>query len=109
LFEKKKFYLNKDLKIWDVSGHLATNRTYISRIINQEFGLNFCAFVNRYRVEHTKILMASKKNLTIEEIADQSGFGSVNSLYRAFLVIEKMPLPEYRNILKKTSSGGNPD
>ena len=105
LFEKKKYYLNKDLKIWDVTGDLATNRTYVSRIINQEFGQNFCAFVNGYRVEHAKNLLSSKKNYTIEEIADLSGFGSPNSLYRAFLASEKLPLKEYRNNLKNSGSG----
>lgn len=104
LFEKKKFYLNKDLNIWDVSGHLATNRTYISRIINQEFGQNFCAFVNGYRVEYAKKLLQSKKNLTVEEIADMSGFGSVNSLYRAFMAIENKSLAAYRNSLKNSDT-----
>jgi len=100
LFEKKQYYLNKDLKIWDVSGHLATNRTYVSRIINQEFGQNFCSFVNSYRIEHAKKLLSSKKSYSIEEIADLAGFGSVNSLYRAFIASEKIPLKQYRSSLK---------
>jgi len=103
LFEREHLYLNKDLKIWDITGRLATNRTYVSRIINNEFGLNFCGFVNRYRVGHAKKLLASPKHYAIEEIADMSGFGSVNSLYRAFAVAEKMPLKQYRNNLKKES------
>mgnify|MGYP001435519609 CR=1 FL=1 len=105
LFEKKRFYLNKDLKIWDITGQLGTNRTYVSRIINQEFGQNFCGFVNSYRVEYAKKLLGSKKVHSIEEIADLSGFGSVNSLYRAFLAREKIPLKEYRTSLKNNSSG----
>jgi AraC-like DNA-binding protein len=104
LFEKEQLYLNKDLKIWDITGLLATNRTYVSRIINNEFGLNFCAFVNRYRVENAKKLLASPKRYSIEDIADRSGFGSVNSLYRAFVVAEKMPLSEYRNKIRNKGS-----
>ncbi|TFH47395.1 MAG: AraC family transcriptional regulator [Bacteroidia bacterium] len=105
LFEEKKYYLNKDLKIWDVSGHLATNRTYVSRIINHEFGQNFCSFVNSFRIKHAKELLSSKKNHSIEEIADLSGFGSVNSLYRAFISVEKIPLKEYRNSHRRTTVG----
>jgi len=95
LFERGKIYLDKDLKIWDVSGQLGTNRTYVSRIINKEFGQNFSNFVNGYRVTHAKSLLSSKKNYSVEEIADLSGFGSVNSLYRAFLAVG-VSLKEYR-------------
>ncbi len=100
LFEKKNYHLNKDLKIWDVTGDLGTNRTYVSKIINKEFGQNFSTFVNGYRVAHAKTLLSSKKNYTVEEIADLSGFGSVNSLYRAFLATEKIPLKEYRSMIR---------
>jgi len=95
LFERGKVYLDKDLKIWDVSGQLGTNRTYVSRIINKEFGQNFSTFVNGYRVAHAKTLISTKKNYSVEEIADLSGFGSVNSLYRAFLTVG-VSLKEYR-------------
>ncbi len=95
LFEKGKIFLDKDLKIWDVSGQLGTNRTYVSRIINKEFGQNFSTFVNGYRVAHAKTLISTKKNYSVEEIADLSGFGSVNSLYRAFLAAG-VSLKEYR-------------
>lgn len=107
LFEKKKYYLNKDLKIWEVTGDLATNRTYVSRIINKEFGQNFSSFVNGYRVAHAKTLLSSNKQYTIEEIADLSGFGSVNSLYRAFVSVEKISLREYRNALRNKRSGNS--
>jgi len=96
LFEQGNIYLDKDLKIWDVSGQLGTNRTYVSRIINKEFGQNFSTFVNGYRVAHAKALISTKKNYSVEEIADLSGFGSVNSLYRAFLAVGKVSLKEYR-------------
>lgn len=96
LFEKDKYYLNKDFKIWDVCSLLGTNRTYVSRVINQEFGVNFTTFVNNYRVEHAKQLIDENRRLSVDEIADQSGFGSVNSLYRAFENREGVSLGSYR-------------
>lgn len=96
LFERDKYYLNKDFKIWDVCSLLGTNRTYVSRVINQEFGVNFTTFVNNYRVEHAKQLINENRRLSVEDIADQSGFGSVNSLYRAFETREGMSLGNYR-------------
>ncbi|MCA1757768.1 MAG: helix-turn-helix domain-containing protein [Bacteroidales bacterium] len=96
LFEKDEFYLNKDFKIWDVCSLLGTNRTYVSRVINQEFGVNFTTFVNNYRVDHAKKLIEENRRLSVDEIADQSGFGSVNSLYRAFESWEGVSLGTFR-------------
>ena len=96
LFKNKKVYLQKDLKIWDISGFLATNRTYISRIINQDFDMNFCSFVNNYRIEHAKNLLAQNKHYSNEEIAELSGFGSVNSFYRVFKQKENISIGKYR-------------
>jgi AraC-like DNA-binding protein len=96
LFERDKYYLNKDFKIWDVCSLLGTNRTYVSRVINQEFGVNFTTFVNNYRVEHAKQLINENRRISVEDIAEQSGFGSVNSLYRAFETREGVSLGNYR-------------
>jgi len=96
LFEREKIYKDSDLKIWDLAGMMGTNRTYVSRIINKEYGRNFCNHVNYYRVVEVKKLIAEGKNLSNEQLAELSGFGSVNSLYRAFLAIEKIPLGQYR-------------
>jgi AraC-like DNA-binding protein len=99
LFEREKIYKNQDLKIWDVSSMLGTNRTYVSRIINKEYNRNFCAHVNFYRIQHAKQLIGSNPNLNNEQIAELSGFGSLNSFYRAFQASEEVSLGQYR---KKT-------
>ncbi|MBE0675218.1 MAG: helix-turn-helix transcriptional regulator, partial [Bacteroidales bacterium] len=100
LFEKEKVYLIRDLTIWDVSEKLGTNRTYVSRIINQEFGLTFTVYVNNQRVNHAKEKMEATPSATIEEIAEMSGFGSVLSLYRAFSAREGISITEFRKGLK---------
>jgi AraC-like DNA-binding protein len=101
LFQEEKIFKNPDLKIWDVSLMLGTNRTYVSKMINSGYDRNFCAFVNHYRVEHAKSVMRNNKNLTNEQIGELSGFGSVNSFYRAFLDHENMSLSQYRKLIEK--------
>ncbi len=96
LFEQDMIYRNPDLKIWDVSSMLGTNRTYVSKLINAEYGRNFCNHVNYYRVKYAKKIMLANNKLSNEEIADLSGFGSVNSLYRAFRLFDKRTLGDYR-------------
>ncbi len=96
LFENQRIFMNPDLKIWDVCKLIGTNRTYISKLINQEYGRNFCNHVNYYRVRHAKKLLSENPNLTNEQLADLSGFGSIKSLYRAFESLSDKPLSYYR-------------
>ncbi len=99
-------YLDKDLTIFDVTEKLGTNRTYVSRIINNEFGLNFATFVNNFRVDHAKRLMHESKFTHLEEIAELSGFGSINSLYRAFLLKENISIPQFRKTIREKKGNG---
>jgi len=89
LFNEEQIYLNKDLTIWELSRKLGTNRTYLSQIINNDYGQNFSTFVNSYRTRHAEILQQSRPDLTKDDIADLSGFGSAKSWKRA--------RKEYRN------------
>lgn len=100
LFEREKIYKNPDLKIWEVSSMLGTNRTYVSKIINSEYGRNFCSHVNHYRVQYAKSLLTNNKNLTNEQVAELSGFGSVNSMYRSFQSTENVSIGQYRKKLE---------
>ena len=83
MFEEEQIYLNKDLTIWELSKKLGSNRTYISQIINTDYGQNFSTFVNSYRVHHAQKLQQSNPELSQIDIADLSGFGSIRSWKRA--------------------------
>lgn len=98
LFEHDKIYQVNDLRISTVCESLLTNRTYISKLINDEFEMNFNEFVNKYRVEEAKQLLLSSENnkFTMEYIAQQAGFGSVASFSRVFKEIEGTTPGKYR-------------
>lgn len=98
--EREKAYLNPDLKIWDVSLALHTNRTYISRIINQVHGSNFNQFINRYRVKYSKEMLR-KGEKKLEEVAQASGFGSVSTLIRAYKEMEGMTPFQWKKLQDK--------
>lgn len=85
-FDEKQFYLKKDLTIWDVCRETNSNRTYISNLINDEFGMNFNHFVNKYRVEQAIYMLknADYNQKPLDEIARLSGFNSLTSFNRAF-------------------------
>lgn len=85
-FEKKKLYQYKDLKITTLCEMMNTNRTYVSRVLNEFFDCSFSDIVNKYRVEAAKkeIEMDVDEKLTLEAIAEKVGYVSAGTLIRNF-------------------------
>lgn len=59
---EKEPYLNPKLRITDLATALGTNRSYLSTFINKEYGMNFCRFINRYRLDTLDRLRVSPNN-----------------------------------------------
>jgi AraC-like DNA-binding protein len=74
--QTEKPYLNKDFRLTDLQRILPLNRTYLSQLINTEYGCTFYHFANRYRVEEAKRLLSERPFLTMQEVASLTGFSS---------------------------------
>lgn len=98
LVVEDELYKNPELRITDIALMLATNRTYISRIVNEEMETNFCDWINSYRIEYVKTLMENPEcnNLSLLEIAEMSGFSSLSVFYRVFKSKEGVTPGKYR-------------
>ena len=83
-FKNEKPWLDPQLNILQVAKHIGTNRSYVSNIINEQIGCNFNQFVNSYRINEAKLLLKKSPDLSISEISELAGFGSVNSFIRIF-------------------------
>ena len=85
LLEEKQIYTNPDLRLSDVALMLGTNRSYLSRAINDEMNTTFCELINDYRVKNAKLLIEnSNEEISLEDIASVSGFNGASSFYRTF-------------------------
>lgn len=87
-FSRSKPYLDGSISIESVARHLYTNKVYVSRAVNKYSGLNFCQYVNRYRIYHAMELYRRNPALRMTELAQMSGFNSVASFnisFRAFM------------------------
>jgi len=85
-FESRKVYLNPNLTLPGLARELGTNRSYLSKLINKEYQLNFNQFVNKHRVIEASKMLESKdyNNLTVKDIGDRCGFCNHNSFVRWF-------------------------
>ena len=60
----------------DLRQVLPLNRSYLSQLINSEYGCSFYQWVNRLRIEEAKRLMREQPDLKIQDVADRCGFSS---------------------------------
>lgn len=101
-FAKEKVYLNPKLNIVELSMAVGTNRTYISNYINQQLHTTFYEYVNKWRVEHAKELLASTV-LSLEDISVKAGFNSLSSFRRYFTRSIGMTPMAFRRAAEKQS------
>lgn len=78
-----KAYQNENFSLNDLSRALELTVHQTSEYLNEKIGKNFATYVNEFRVEYAKQLLADEDK-TILEIAYQAGFNSKSSFNRAF-------------------------
>ncbi len=102
-FVESKLYLNNDLTIQDLAKTVGTNRTYLSTVINQNFNLNFCTFVNGFRVNELERVILETPDYLLVQYVVLCGFGSVNSMKRSVTAITGMSFHDFRSsvLMKK--------
>lgn len=89
-------YCHQGITITQVAKQLGTNRTYLSRYINSNYGCNFNTWLTRLRIEEAKNLLVSSPTLTIEKISQQTGFTSKSQFMRNFKAQEGITPGQWR-------------
>jgi YesN/AraC family two-component response regulator len=82
--ETEKPYRNADLRLDDLKARLPLNKTYLSQMINREFGCNFYHLITRYRIEEAKRMIRENPAMQLKEISDYCGFSSPTVFGRMF-------------------------
>lgn len=94
LMTTKKLHLNRTLSKSDVLAELDISSSDLSRVFSEGFGMNFFEYVNVYRVKEFIALVESGKfdHLSLMGIANEAGFNSKATFYKAFkTIIGKTP------------------
>jgi AraC-like DNA-binding protein len=84
--KEEKGYMNQNLNMNELCIQFQTNRTYLSQLINQNFGYNFHDYINSLRIkEACRIIHQNPdKNFTIDHLYSTVGFSSKSTFYSAF-------------------------
>lgn len=83
---EEKYYLNKKVSLRDLADKLNSSPNYISQAINNDMGINFNEYINRYRITAALEMMNDENyaNYSIASIGESVGFNAKTTFYAAF-------------------------
>ena len=82
--DDERLYLQPGLTLAELAQQLGTNRTMLSRMVNEETGMPFAEFINRKRIAYVRRLENEHPELRKEDLAEQAGYTSMRSFYRNY-------------------------
>lgn len=99
LMQNEKPYLRSDLTRDYLTEQLGTNKNRLTASVQAGIGLSVSDYINEYRLREGLLLLEGDPDVSLTEIADQTGFGTYSSFYRAFLKRFGVKPAEYRKFM----------
>jgi len=97
--EESRPYLSKSFNLSEAARALNVPQHHLTLCIREIYDDNFSGFRNSYRIRHAQSILMDPSNAskTIDAIADETGFSSRTSFYKAFDRITGISPNEYRS------------
>jgi len=97
-FESQQPYLNPNFNLSSLSKFLKIPKHHLTEVLNTHIGRNFFSFVNEYRIEAVKKMLADQTlPYSIEAIGYDCGFNSKSSFYTVFKSVTGLTPLQYKN------------
>ncbi|MCD8242147.1 MAG: AraC family transcriptional regulator [Lachnospiraceae bacterium] len=93
-------YANPNLSLQDIADYFFISPRHVNRLFKEYFGASVSKTLTQYRINYTKNYLLDT-DYSIDEIAEQVGFGSASTLSRLFKESEHMTISEYRYLCKQ--------
>ncbi len=85
LMLQERVWMNPQITLQELATQAGTNRTYLSNYLNNSLQLSFYDYINNHRIEYaTRLLCDPQNRMTMNEIAEQSGFNSISTFRHVF-------------------------
>jgi tetratricopeptide (TPR) repeat protein len=103
-FIENKIYTDQELTLEKLAKLCKTNRTYLSKIINEEYKKNYTDLINGYRINEAIRLISDpviSQKYSIEAIANESGFTNISSFNTTFKKITGLTPSDFRKNISR--------
>jgi AraC-like DNA-binding protein len=98
LMNREKPYMSGELTLQKLAKTLAISPHHLSQMINEQLNQNFFDFINLYRIEEAKKMLAdpAKRHYSILAVSEEVGFNSKSAFNTAFKKHANMTPSEFR-------------
>lgn len=101
LMSEHKLFTDPSITVGAVAEKLSTNRTYLSRAINDSIGKTFTQVINDYRIREAISLISDlDANMPLKQVCAEVGFSSLSTFYTTFQATTGMTPARYRAQLR---------
>lgn len=90
----QEHFTDPGLSVAGIANQFGVNQTALSNRFKIKYGQDIGSFIRKYRVGCAKELLQA--GIGLDQVAAQSGFGSINTMYRAFKREEGVPPGKFR-------------
>lgn len=99
LMGTEKLFLDPDIDRRTVAARLGTNENYLANAIHEGAAdTTFANYISGLRLSHSLDLLTGNPDMTLETVAQESGFASYSPFFRAFVKRYGMSPSEYRKL-----------
>ncbi len=90
-------HCTEDLCLDNVADLAGFSKYHFTRLFKRFTGISFYKYLNKKRIEHAEMLLVDPE-ISITEVALQSGFSSLSAFIRMFKLIKNCTPTEFRNM-----------
>ena len=102
LMKNEHCYRDRNLTIESLAERLSTNRTYLSKAINQQSGKSFSQYINSYRIDAARHMLSDADNdIQIKELAYALGFSTPETFSASFRKAVGIVPSKFREEMRK--------
>lgn len=96
LMEQEQLYKNANLTLPQLAKRLHISVPVLSQLLNDNMQKSFAIFINEWRIYEAKRLLKEAPRMTMEVVAEESGYNSQSTFYAAFKQFENVTPAKYR-------------
>lgn len=87
----EQLFLRPQLTLPEVAELLHTNKTYLSKLVNDHYKVSFPELINTLRIDYAEQYILNNREVRQEEVARACGFVSASSFNNTFKKVAGMP------------------
>lgn len=84
LIVTEQLFLRQGIRISDIASMLDSNRTYISRLVNNTYNMSFSDYINTLRIDYAEQYLLHHKDAKQSDIAAACGFTTASAFNNVF-------------------------